>query len=100
MRTFVYKTLIVIISIFLLYQLTIGYTVYNFQKKIFSSLDKESIEYVKDKIRQEINKSISKERVINKEDSILIRKFIDKIKDDLKNINWLFNNIFFHRIFF
>ena len=100
MRTFVYKTLIVIISIFLLYQLTIGYTVYNFQKKIFSSLDKESIEYVKDKIRQEINKSISKERVINKEDSILLRKFIDKIKDDLKNINWLFNNIFFHRIFF
>lgn len=87
MRTFVYKTLIVIISIFLLYQLTIGYTVYNFQKKIFSSLDKESIEYVKDKIRQEINKSISKERVINKEDSILLRKFIDKIKDDLKNIN-------------
>ena len=100
MRTFVYKTLIVIISIFLLYQLTIGYTVYNFQKKIFSSLDKESIEYVKDKIRQEINKSISKERVINKEDSILLRKFIDKIKDDLKNINLLFNNIFFHRIFF
>ncbi len=87
MRTFVYKTLIVIISIFLLYQLTIGYTVYNFQKKIFTSLDKESIEYVKDKIRQEINKSISKERVINKEDSILLRKFIDKIKDDLKNIN-------------
>ena len=87
MRTFVYKTLIVIISIFLLYQLTIGYTVYNFQKKIFSSLDKESIEYVKDKIRQEINKSISKERVINKEDSILLRKFIDKIKEDLKNIN-------------
>ena len=87
MRTFVYKTLIVIISIFLLYQLTIGYTVYNFQKKIFSSLDKESIEYVKDKIRQEINKSISMERVINKEDSILLRKFIDKIKDDLKNIN-------------
>ena len=87
MRTFVYKTLIVIISIFLLYQLTIGYTVYNFQKKIFSSLDKESIEYVKDKIRPEINKSISKERVINKEDSILLRKFIDKIKDDLKNIN-------------
>ena len=87
MRTFVYKTLIVIVSIFLLYQLTIGYTVYNFQKKIFSSLDKESIEYVKDKIRQEINKSISKERVINKEDSILLRKFIDKIKEDLKNIN-------------
>ncbi len=86
MRIFVYKILIIILSMFFLYQLTIGYTIYSLQKKIFS-VDKETVGNIKNKLRDEMNKAISKERIINREDSILIKKFIDKINKDLNNIN-------------
>ncbi len=87
MRIFVYKVLIIFVSVFFLYHFTLGHTVYKFQNKIFSTLDKKTVDEIKNKIREELNKSISKDRVLKKEDAILINKFLDKIKTDLKNIN-------------
>ena len=84
MKIFFYKTITIFFLLFILYKLTI----YNTYKKIKSELDffysKENVEYIKNKIKNEITKSLSKEKIINKDDAILLNKFINKIKDDLK----------------
>lgn len=87
MRIFVYKVLIMFVAIFFLYHFTLGYTVYKFQNKLYSTLDKKTLDEIKDKIRVELNKSISKDRIINKDDALLLNKFLDKIKTDLNNTN-------------
>ena len=84
MKIFFYKTVTFFFLLFILYKLTI----YNTYKKIKSELDifysKENVEHIKNKIKNEITKSLGKEKIINKDDAILLNKFINKIKDDLK----------------
>ena len=84
MRLFVYKLLISIIAIFFLYHLTIGHTLYTLQNKIYKSLDKNTIEIFKEKLREEISSSIQKDKILNEDDAILIRQLIDKISSELK----------------
>ena len=49
-----------------------------------SSLDKETAELIKDKIRSEIRSGLEKERILSDEDALLIKKFINKISSELK----------------
>ena len=49
-----------------------------------SSLDKETAELIKDKIRSEIKSGLEKERILSDEDALLIKKFINKISSELK----------------
>ena len=49
-----------------------------------SSLDKETAELIKDKIRSEIRSGLEKERILSDEDALLIKKFIEKIKQEIK----------------
>ena len=48
-----------------------------------SSLDKETAEMIKDKVRSEL-KRIRKKQILSNEDAILIKKFIEKISSELK----------------
>ena len=84
MRIYIYKIIIFVVAMFFLYQLTVGYTIHNFQKKIFSSLDKETSEKIKNKIRQELNNSLKKDNILEKKDAILLKNFLDKISSELK----------------
>ena len=86
MRIYIYKVIIFVVAIFFLYQLTIGYTIHNFQKKIFSSLDRETSVKIKDKIRHELESSLKKDNILKKEDAILLKSFLDKISSELKEI--------------
>ena len=49
-----------------------------------SNLDKGTANIVKDKIRSEIKSGLEKDRILSKEDAILIKRFIDKISLELK----------------
>ena len=48
-----------------------------------SSLDKESAEVIKDKIRSELKSGLEKERILSDDDALLIKKFIEKISSEL-----------------
>ena len=72
MRIFVYKILILIVSLFFLYQFTIGYTIYSLQQKIFTKINKENSITIKSKIREELKSSLKKERILNKEDALTL----------------------------
>ncbi len=49
-----------------------------------SSLDKETADMIKDKVRSEIRSGLAKERILSDEDATLIKKFIIKISSELK----------------
>tara|TARA_B100001057_G_scaffold461741_1_gene514051 strand:- start:98 stop:361 length:264 start_codon:yes stop_codon:yes gene_type:complete len=85
MRLFIYKVLVLMISLFFLYQFTVGYSVYKFQQKIYSNLNKETSEKIKSKIRKELKAGLKKDKILNNEDSVLLRDFLNKIKLEINN---------------
>ena len=85
MRIYVYKLIISIIAIFFLYHLTIGHTIYKFQNKIYSSIDKKAIGDFKEKIREEVKSSLKKERILNEEDALLLNELFIKLNSEIKN---------------
>jgi hypothetical protein len=87
MRIFVYKVLILFLSLFFLYQFTIGYSLYKLQQNIFSNLNKETAVSIKMKIREEIKAGLNKDRILNKEDATLLRDLFNKIKLELNTYN-------------
>ena len=84
MKIFFYKSLITFVFIFIFYQLTIGSKVRELESKINRITSSENIEYVKNKVREEIKNAISKDRYLEVEDAILLRDFIKKIKSELE----------------
>ena len=84
MRIYVYKILIFVVAIFFLYHSTIGYNIYKLQNKLYSSIDKKTLNEIKQKIRDELNDSLKKDNILNKEDAILIKKIFNKLSSDLK----------------
>ena len=85
MKLFVYKTLAACFIIFILFHLTIGYTLRSYENKIKNYFSKDKINFIKDKIREEIKDGLEKERILSKEDSVLLNKFLEKISKDLNN---------------
>ena len=54
--------------------------------KIFSLTSKENKTYLEDKIRNEIKRSLEKDKIINDEDKLLLYKFYKKIKEEFNDI--------------
>ena len=87
MKIFIYKSVIVSILAIVIFKVTIGSAIKNYEKKIYESFNKEKIEYFKDKIRGELNNALKKEKNLKKEDAILINKFLSKIKKEISSNN-------------
>ena len=86
MRIFVYKTLIIIVSLFFLYQFTVGYTIQKIQNKFFSIYDEDTAKEFKLKIKEEIKKGTDKDRILTEEEGLLLKNFIKKIEKEI-NLN-------------
>jgi hypothetical protein len=87
MRIFFYKFIIIIVGLFILYQLTIGYTIKKIQQKFYSINVKEQSEFIKDKFREEIKNTLKKDEILTKEDAILIKKFYLKILSEINRVD-------------
>ena len=85
MRIFVYKSLFILISLFVLYKITIGSSIETYEKKLESISSKENIEFYKSKIRKEIKSAIKKDRILSESDAKLINEFIKKLNKELIN---------------
>jgi len=89
MRSFIYKTIVILIGIVLLYEFTIGKQIALFKDRFDILISKEGRRDGVDKLRNEIQKAINKDRYLSKEDAILLNKFLKKIQ---KEINEAENN--------
>ena len=85
MKLFIYKSLLVCFLIFILFQFTIGYTVRSYETKIQNYFSKDKINYIKDKLRSELKDGLKQDRILSKEDSILINNFLQKINKELND---------------
>lgn len=87
MKLFIYKTLFLSLIIFIIFHSTIGYMIKKYENKIYNALSKDNVVFIKEKIRSEIRDGISKDRIINQDDAILLNSFIKKLKKELDNLN-------------
>ena len=85
MKLFIYKSLLACFLIFILFHLTIGYTVRSYEVKIQNYFSEDKISYLRDKLRSELNDGLKKDRILSKEDAILINNFLNKIKKELND---------------
>ena len=84
MKQFIYKTIVAIIDIVLVYELTIAKQIKEFTSQSEIILTKEGRKDGVEKIREELKKAIKKERYLSKEDAKLINQFIRKIRNELR----------------
>ena len=84
MKSFIYKIIISVIAVILIYEFTIGKQISKYSNQISSFTSKEGRKDGVNKIREEINKGIKKERYLSKEDAKLIDAFLKKIKKELE----------------
>ena len=85
MKQFIYKTIIVIIAIVVIYEFTISKQIKQITKQSEVLLSKEGRKEGIEKLREEIKKAIKKERYLSKEDAKLINEFIQKILIELND---------------
>ena len=83
MKLFIYKSLLVFLLIFLLFQLTIGSVVKNYEKKMDKYFSKQHLEKVKSNIRKEMKNATEKENYLKPEDAELIYKFLKKLQKEI-----------------
>ena len=85
MKIFIYKTLIVSFSIYLLFQFTVGLKLREYENKLENLLyNKQAREQIIEKIKGEIESANQKENIFTNEESELLSNFINKIRKELK----------------
>lgn len=84
MKSFIYKIIISVIAVILIYEFTIGKQISKYSNQINTFTTKEGRKESVNKIREEINKGIKKVRYLSKEDAKLINTFLNKIKKELE----------------
>lgn len=86
MRNYIYKTIIAVIALIIVFEFTVGKTL----KKITSQTDiiltKDGRKQMVLSIKNEMKKAIEKENYLKEEERVLINKFIEKIKTELNSV--------------
>jgi hypothetical protein len=84
MKIFVYKVIFVIVSLFFLFNFTIGHQIRKVENKISNVSSKENISVLKNKLKEEITNGIKKDKIFKEDERILIKKFVNKIISELE----------------
>ena len=87
MKQFIYKTIVFVGAIILIYEFTIGKQINKYTDKLNTISSKEGRKESVIKIKEEIKKGIKKERYLSKEDAKLINQFLKKIQKELAEAN-------------
>ena len=83
MKLFFYKSVLVFFLFLLAFHFSYGYVSKKIDYLINEKVSKNSIEIIKEKIKNEMKVALTKEDYIKPEDAVLINNFLDKIKSDL-----------------
>ena len=83
MRLFIYKCIVVFIGIYLTYNFTIGKKIDQYEDNMKYLITDQGREKIREIIKKEIKNSIDNKNIIKIEDRMIIRTFIDKIREEL-----------------
>ena len=84
MKQFIYKMIVAIIAIVLVYEFTIGKLIKKYTDKLNYISTKDGRKELVISLREEIQKGVKKERYLSKEDAQLLNQFIKKIQRELQ----------------
>ena len=85
MRNYIYKIIIAIIALIILFEFTIGRKFNKIDEIGNNFLTKEGRKVMINSIKNEMEKATKKENFLTEDERILINKFIAKIKDELNS---------------
>ena len=84
MKIFIYKTFVVVIAAYILFQFTIGIIIRNYENKVENLIhNKQAREKIVEKIKEEIKTANQKETLFTVEERKLLSDFITKIQKEL-----------------
>ena len=83
MKIFVYKTIFILMGIYILYQFTIGKKINYYDYHIKNLTNDQGRELIRNKIRNELKKATERDQILDFEDRELLRKFITKIQSEI-----------------
>ena len=84
MKIFIYKTLIVFIAIYVLFQFTVGLSIKKYESKVEKLFySKQGREQILDKVKSEIKSANEKENLFTNEEKELLSNFINKVREEL-----------------
>ena len=83
MKIFIYKTIFVLIGIYILYQFTIGIKINAYEHNFKNLTNDQGREMIRNKIRNELKKATEKDQILKPEDREILKNFITKIKNEL-----------------
>ena len=85
MRNYIYKILIAVIALIVVFEFTIGKTINRISSQTEIIFTKEGRKGMVSSIKVEMEKAIKKENYLDEDERILINQFIKKIKNELKS---------------
>ena len=87
MKVFLVKSIIVVVFVFILFQVTVGSQINKLKNSIAIMSNKEQRVIYKDKLKDEMRKGIEKDNYFSEEERILISRFLKKILTELELID-------------
>jgi hypothetical protein len=87
MKSFIYKTIIIVLAIVIIFEFTVGSKINEISSKFNYFATKEGRKEGVVKIREEMKRAIKKERYLSKEDAKLLNQFLNKITAELSEAN-------------
>ena len=85
MKLFIYKTLFVILCLYVLFEFTINAQIRKFESKIENFKSKETLYLINEKIREEMKSAVNKDKILSDEDAKLLKEFFFKISNEIQN---------------
>ena len=87
MKVFLVKSIIVVVFVFILFQVTVGSQINKLKNSIAIMSNKEQREIYKDKLKDEMRKGIEKDNYFSEDERIIISRFLKKILTELELID-------------
>ncbi len=85
MKQFIYKLIVSVIAVVLVYEFTVGKLIKKYSDKLNFISTKDGRKELVISLRNEIKKGVNKERYLSKEDARLLNQFIQKIQKELQD---------------
>ena len=83
MRLFIYKCIVVFVGIYLTYNFTIGKKIDEYESQMKYFITDQGREQFRNFIRKELKNSLDNENLLDIEDRVLIKRFIEKLNKEL-----------------
>ncbi|MBA1339025.1 MAG: hypothetical protein FD550_000299 [Pelagibacterales bacterium] len=85
MRSYIYKILIAVVALIIVFEFTIGKTIDKINQQTELLLTKEGRKGMISSIKSEMEKAVKKKNYLDEDERVLINNFINKIKNELKS---------------